>query len=488
VSPAIPTTGALSIGVDLGTSSLKAVAVTAEGEVVARASQGYPTTRDEPGSAEQNPADWLAACDRALADLGAHVDPRLWGTIGLTGMLPTLVSLDDDVHVIGPAITWEDGRAEPEAERMLESLGAAAMYESTGQRLDGRYLLPMHARRVREHPDATHLLGAKDYLLHALTGVLATDPSTATGYGCFDLTSGTWNDTIVATVGAPLLPDVVAAAATFPLLETWSARWGCPPATPVVVGAADSVLGAEGLGVTGGGRIGVIAGTSTVIIGWSPHARRDPESRYLVTPMAGDGYGLELDLMSTGSAIAWLAELLGLGDQPDQLLALAATAEVEDAPIVLPYLAPGEQGALWNPALTGLIEGLTLRSTRASLARGLVAGIVLEVARCVAVLREGDDRDDGVILLTGSGGNSELFRTDLADATGLPVRYDPAERDHSAVGAACFAGSVVLDWPLTTDRAFGEEQAPDATRAPLWSARFARHERARLALSDHHGA
>ena len=145
----------LSIGVDLGTSSLKAVAVTAEGEVVARASHGYPTTRDEPGSAEQNPADWLSACDLALGELGEQVDPARWGTIGLSGMLPTLVSLDDGLSVVGPALTWEDGRAEPEAERMLESLGSATVYESTGQRLDGRYLLPMHARRSSMHPAAT---------------------------------------------------------------------------------------------------------------------------------------------------------------------------------------------------------------------------------------------------------------------------------------------------------------------------------------------
>jgi xylulokinase len=319
----------IAIGVDLGTSSLKVVAVAADGRVVARAAHGYRTTRHEPGSAEQNPGDWLEACDLAIAALGRIIDPARWSAIGLSGMLPTLVSLDDELHVVGPALTWEDGRAEADAERMLAQLGTATVYRTTGQRLDGRYLLPMHARRSSEYPDATRVLGAKDYLLLSLTGRLATDPSTATGYGCFDLDSGAWDGAISATAGSPVMPDVVPSSTVFPLLAMHAERWGCAPGLPVVVGAADSVMGAYGLGITSPGRIGVIAGTSTVVIGWSGIARPDQESRYLVTPLAGDGYGLELDLMSTGSAVAWLAELLGLGGRQDELVELAATADLE---------------------------------------------------------------------------------------------------------------------------------------------------------------
>ncbi len=479
--------GPLSIGIDLGTSSLKAVAVTVDGAVVARASHGYPTSREAPGGAEQRPADWINACDRALDDLGRTTDPTRWGAIGLTAMLPTLVSLDDQLREVGPAITWEDGRAEPDAERMLDHLGADAVYRSTGQRLDGRYLLPMHLRRSRERPDATRILGAKDHLLHILTGELATDPSTAAGYGCFDLRTGAWNDRIVATAGLPRLPDVVPSSTAFALRAEHAERWGCAPGLPVVVGAADSVMGAYGMGITGPGRIGMIAGTSTVVIGWSHEVRLDPHARYLVTPMVAEGYGLELDLMSTGSAVAWLAGLLGLDGGPDELVALAASVDLEVAPIVLPYFGPGEQGALWNPALTGLVEGLTLQTSQAGLSRGLLAGIVLEATRCVDVLREGRTGTDDVILLTGSSGASELFRQDLADATGLRVRSDPAEFDHSAVGAARFAGYAALGWGAEPDAPAREERRPDPARTTLWRERFSRHERARLALGRQAG-
>lgn len=481
-----PDPAPLAIGLDLGTSSLKAVAVDADGRVLARASRGYSTSRPEPGGAEQEPADWLDACDRALQELAATADPARWGAIGLSGMLPTLVELDDELHPVGPAVTWEDGRAEPEAQRMLAQLDPDEVYLATGQRLDGRYLLPMHLRRARTGTGARRIASAKDHLLLHLTGELATDPSTATGYGCFDLARGGWDAAIVAAAGSPSLPPVVPSTTTLPLRATVATRWGCPPAIPVAVGGADSVLGAYGMGITAPGRIGMIAGTSTVLIGWSPDGRREREGRHLVTPMIGAGYGVELDLMTTGSALAWLAGILGLSDAA-ALTELAATAELDRAPLVLPHLGPGEQGALWDPALTGVVDGLTLGTSRAELARGLLAGIVVEAARCVALLRDPDGdatADAAEILLTGSGGASETFRRDLADATGLAVRYDPDEHDHSAVGAALLAGRAALGWPESAPTPAGAVTMPDPSAAPRWAQRRDRQDRVRVALRD----
>lgn len=479
--------GGVTIGIDLGTSGLKAVAVAADGAVLARATSRYETSRPEPGSAEQNPEDWLVACDAALASIARAVPQLRWSAIGLTGMLPTLVSLSTGLEVVGAAITWEDGRAEPQAEHMLEALGAAVVYRTTGQRVDGRYLLPMHLRRVADGAaSATWVIGAKDFLLWKLTGQLVTDPSTATGYGCWNLRSTAWDAGIAAQAGAPKLPTVVPSSTSFGLVPEFAARWGCMPGMPVVVGAADSVLGAYGLGVTSAGTIGVIAGTSTVIIGYTDVLRFDPESRYLVTPMVTGGYGVELDLMATGSAFAWLAGLFGLDGGAEELAELAADADLDESPLVLPYFGPGEQGALWDPSLSGLAEGLTLRTTRAQWARGLMAGIVLEAARCVAVVREAQGDGDGagaIIQLTGSGA-SERFRQDLADATGFRVRYDPGESDHSALGAALFAGHSALGWDGVAAGDGGILVRPDATQAPRWHARFERHERARSSLRN----
>lgn len=468
----------LAIGIDLGTSSIKAVAVDDHGRCVARARAGYPTAQPEAGAAEQDPADWLRACDAVIGRIAAETDTASWQTIGLSGMLPTLVSLDGTGTAIGPAITWVDNRAQAAGQRIAGAIGAALLYERTGQRFDGRYLLAMHARRVDLGlaPDTT-VAGAKDYLFHAFTGHLLTDPSTASGYGAYDLHTETWDSAVLSEASAASVPDIVASGESRPLAAGVAGRWGCRAGIPVVVGAADSVLGAYGLGVRGPGDVGYIAGTSNVILGWSSSPRVDPDGRYLVTPMADRGYGLEMDLLATGSAMEWLAGLLGIAGGAAALAELGATAALDSAPLVLPYLSPGEQGALWDPELVGAIEGLTLRTTGAELARGLMAGIVLESRRCLDVLAQ-DSGTRGPILMSGSGAASETFRRDLADATGRDVSFDRREQDHSAVGAALFAGRAALGWQDAADRPDRglEVVAPDRSQARQWSERFARHD------------
>ncbi|UNB55605.1 FGGY-family carbohydrate kinase [Mycolicibacterium sp. YH-1] len=472
----------LALGLDLGTSSLKAVAVGEDGRCVARARVSYPTSQPEPGAAEQNPADWLDACHRALAQLATQTDATSWRAIALSAMLPTLVSLGQDGVPIGSAITWKDGRAEAEGDDIAAAIGPATLYRRTGQRFDGRYLLAMHARRVRLGltPDAI-VAGAKDYLYEVLTGELLTDPSTASGYGAYDLHDGRWDGEILAAAKVSHVPDIAASNASRPLRADVAAGWGCPAGIPVVLGAADSVLGAYGLGVRAPGAVAYIAGTSNVILGHSSTARVDDDGRFLVTPMADDGFGLEMDLLATGSAVEWLANLLGVAGGPAELADLAATAPLASAPLVLPYLSPGEQGALWDPNLIGSIEGLTLRTTPADLARGLIAGIVLESRRCIEALDEAAGAR-GPILMSGSGATSETFRRDLADATGRAVHCQRNERDHSALGAALFAGRNALNW-TDTDRELTPDERPeivepDPRRAAEWAERFARHDEA----------
>src|SRR5262249_2959153 len=122
-----------------------------------------------------------------------------------------------------------------------------------------------------------------------------------------------------------------------------------------------------------------IAGTSTVILGITGNLVLDRDHRFLVTPLAQPGlWGLEMDLLATGSALRWLAELLGGGLDEAGVISLADATNPSGAPVVLPYLSPGEQGALWDPALDGTITGLTLAHGPRHLARGLVNGIVLE--------------------------------------------------------------------------------------------------------------
>ena len=346
------------IGLDLGTSSLKGVALDGSGGLVASEREGYDTARPAAGRAEQDPGDWMAAARAVLSRLAAAVPPASWRGIGLSGMIPTLVTLDEAGEPTGPAITWEDSRAHKEAEEIVWQAGAAEIYELTGQPLDGRYLLPMAAWLARHDPDriarTTVVLGAKDYLFFKLTGHFLTDPSTATGYGCYGLAGSGWAAPVTAVAGVsaatgrpgrPGLPPVVPSADTRPLLPAVAEQFGLPAGLKVSVGAADSVLAAEALGAVQPGTVAYVWGTSTVILGAASTLTLDPERRCLITPLAVMGWGVEMDLVSTGAAVAWLSRLLGFGESGQaEVVAAAAAARDDTVPLALPFVGGGRAG------------------------------------------------------------------------------------------------------------------------------------------------
>ena len=401
-------------------------------------------------------------------------------------MLPTLVTIDAAGESTGPAITWEDGRAEHYGDRYRETLGADSLYRRTGQWVDGRYLLPMWERVRATDPEraarTAMLLGAKDFVVGVLTDSYVTDPSTATGFGCWSLAEEAWDPELRAAVeGLPTLPEVVHSDTLLPLSPAGAERLGLPVGLPVCVGAADSVLGALGMGVRHPGDIAYVAGTSTVVLGVSATPTHDPLHRFLVTPMATRGtWGLEMDLLSTGGAIRWLSGLLGILDERTALaLAAEADGDATSSPVFLPYVAPGEQGALWDPNLTGTISGLTLGHGRGDIVRALVTGILVESVRCLRTL-ESMGFESRPLRVAGGSASEDWFRQQLADSSGRTVLAPvDGDSDYSALGAAALTASAVTGESPWDSVAAMSSTIPDPATEPGWSARTARHELAR---------
>jgi xylulokinase len=216
----------------------------------------------------------------------------------------------------------------------------------------------------------------------------------------------------------------------------------------------------------------VILGLSAA---WSP----DPRHRYLLTPTAAtDTFGVEMDLLCTGSAIHWLAALLTI-ESEQALMSLAAEIAVEDAPPFLGYLAPGEQGALWDPALTGTVSGLHLGHTPGHVARGLLNGILLESRRCIDALHDAG-LSSCEVWVAGGSARDRGFRQDLADCTGCTVIAPDGHTDQSALGAAWLTAQAVSEIVPRRDPAVGESVTePRAERRPAWERVWERHERLR---------
>jgi xylulokinase len=470
------------IGLDLGTSALKGVAISGASHVLSSARRSYPTERPAPGRAEQDPRAWSEGLHEVVASLAKDVPPSSWRGIGLSGMIPTLITVDTRGAPTGPALTWEDARAEEEGRSLREAFGAEELSRRTGQWVDGRYLLPMFRWIERNDPDRARatsaVLSAKDFLFSELTGAAATDPSTATGFGCYGLSDGAWIDELA---GGVALPRVRPANETSLMTDTVAEELRLPRSLPVTLGAADSVASAFALGVRSTRECAYVWGTSTVILGVQPQPTTDAGHRYLVTPLAaGDAFGVEMDLLSAGAALGWTAGLLGLAG-PGEVLELAEhSTPGANGTSFLPYLAFGEQGALWDPGLRGAISGLTVATTREDVARALVEAIVLESRRCIAVLDE-TAAAPHEIRATGAVASSPFFLRQLAGATGRPVLPVPLG-SAAALGAAMLAMESSGIGARVPDGGEALEAEPGA--AEFWNARMVGHDRSLQVLRE----
>ena len=455
----------LTLGIDLGTSAVKVVVLDGEAGVQAGASASFAEFNDLPGQSVQDPADWLAAAGSAIAAVDRTMQPRApdWrsrvAAIGLTGQLPTLVCLGRN-GPLGRAITWKDGRADHWASTAIDPARRRTLYEHTGMPIDGRYLGPMfcfhwQARRA----EVEHILSAKDYLCHELTGQLVTDPSTAAGYAVFDLARGAFSESLCAQWDLPisLLPAVRPAhSAAGPLTAQGARLLGMPQGIPVTVGAADSVASAYAMAELDAGPVCITMGSSTVIIDALREPLLDPSTRYLLTPHVLPGwYGREMDLLATGSGYRWLSELFGW--TAGTLDRLAADSPPGARGLMFtPYLAGGEQGALWNPALRGSILGLTLQHTAADIARAFLEGVCFEIRRCLEVLME--TAPVRTVFLAGHlvGRPSSLQM--LADILQQPVQ--PFESGSAAALGAATGALSLTDAPRRMRSTPGASPAP----------------------------
>lgn len=441
----------LALGVDLGTSAVKVLAVDATGTVTGEAQGHFATLSALPQQAEQSPAAWLAALSAAMQDLGHSLTARFgeaWrrrvGAIALTGQLPTLVCLGER-DPLGPAITWRDGRADQFAAGRLDAAQRRRMYARTGMPIDGRYLAPMLQFHFGNRMDQVRcILSAKDYFLYALTGARATEASTAAGYGLYDLTERRFSRELAAFWGiAPdklplILPSNSIAA---PLSEAGAQLLQLPAGIAVSIGAADSVCAAYAMSGLDPRTASISLGSSAVVIGAAATADLDAKARYLVTPHVEPGwYGREMDLLATGTGYRWLSELFGWGEGELDQRAHGSSAGAQGL-FFAPYLAGGEQGALWNPQLRAGMFGLGLRHSQNDMARAFLEGVCFELRRCIEVLAEHAPIER--VMVSGNIARSDSSSQLLADILNRPVGMVTG-KSPAAYGAALLAGRAGL--------------------------------------------
>ena len=416
------------VGLDVGTTGVKALAVSPEGEVIARAERSYPLSTPRPGWSEQDPEDWWRASEAALADLG--VEPA---GIGLSGQMHGLVCLDAAERVLRPAILWNDQRTEAECTEIEERVGLERLIALTGNRALTGFTAPKLLWVRRHEPDVyariAHVLLPKDYVRLQLTGERAIDVADASGTLLFDVAGRRWSREVLDALELPeaWLPVALESPEV-------SGRWG---GIPVAAGAGDQPAAALGVGIDRPGPVSVVLGTSGVVLAALPAFQADPQARVHTFCHAVPGGWQAMGVMlSAAGSLAWLRDVAG--GSYDELTAEAARWEPgAEGLTFLPYLA-GERTPHADPGARGAFAGLSLRHDRGALARAVLEGVAYGLRDSLDLLR-GLGVEAEVGRVSGGGARSELWLRIVASALGIPLERTVSE-EGSAYGAALLGG------------------------------------------------
>ena len=417
------------VGLDVGTTGVKAIAISPSGEVLARAEEEYPLSTPRPGWAEQDPEDWWRATERALAALG--VEPA---GIGLSGQMHGLVALDSADRVLRPAILWNDQRTAAECAEIEERVGFDRLVALTGNRALTGFTAPKLLWLRRHEPEVygriARVLLPKDYVRLRLTGAHATDVADASGTLLFDVAARRWSEEVLDALELPAswLPTALESPAV-----SGQTRGG----VPIAAGAGDQAAGALGVGVAEPGRLSVVLGTSGVVFAAMPEFKADRQARVHAFCHAVPGAWHAMGVMlSAAGSLRWLHDVVG--GTYDELFAEAAKWPAgAEGLLFAPYLG-GERTPHADPDARGAFTGLSLRHDRGALVRAVLEGVAFGLRDSLDLLSElGVAAEAG--RASGGGARSELWLKIVASALGLPLERTAAE-EGAAFGAALLGG------------------------------------------------
>jgi len=475
------------LGLDLGTSSAKAVVIDTEGGMLAQAVAGYPVTSSRAGYAESDPDDWWRAVT-ACAREAVHAAGARPVAIGLSGQMHGLVLTSADGTAVRPALLWPDSRAVGalEAYRQLCSAARARLANPLTPGMTGPLLLWIAEHEPGSYAAARWALQPKDWLRARLTAEFHAEPSDASGTLLYDVPGDRWDLATVGALGldarllAPLLPSSGAPAGR--LTPAAGAELGLPAGIPVAAGAADTAAALLGSGVIGSDDIQLTVGTGAQVIRpvAQPVRRVEAGVNLYRSATPGDWYQMGATL-SGGLSLNWVRETMNASW--DELYASAGHPGRADDPLFAPHLS-GERTPYTDPALRGSWTGLALADDRTSLLRSALEGTAFAIRDALDALLAGDRPTR--LRLAGGGTLAPAWRQLLADVLAVPLyAVDvPAASGRGAALLGAHAAGLLsvadIQGPLAPSARLVAEPNPAATA--LHAERHARFRRVVAAL------
>lgn len=446
------------LGVDIGTSGTKTIAITPAGEVLAQASAAYPCQHPKPLWSEQDPDDWWQAAVKTIRQVvkSAKLKAADVKAIGLSGQMHGSVFLDKDYRVLRPALLWNDQRTAAECEEIEQRAGGrkALVRMVANPALTGftaPKILWLRNHEPKHYDRLAHVLLPKDEVRRRLTGELATEVSDASGMLLLDVKKRAWSKKLLEKL--ELDPALLAKVheseeVTGRLLPEVAKQLGLSTDCVVVGGAGDCAAGAIGNGIVRSGIVSTSLGTSGVVFAHSDEPSVDPEGRLhtFCHAVRGKWHQMGVTLSAAGS-LGWFADALCSADakaakKANRSVFELLTDEAAQTPagaeglFFLPYLS-GERTPHADPHARGAFVGLTLAHQRGHMVRAVLEGVTYSLRDCLDIMQE-----LGVaareIRTTGGGAKSPFWRQLQADIMGKRV-VGMARDEGPAFGVALLA-------------------------------------------------
>lgn len=434
------------LGIDLGTTSVKVVAMNESGTILAESSAEYPLYYPKPGWAEQNPEDWWQGTITAIKALltSPSVNASDVVSIGFSGQMHGLVALNQQNQVLRPAILWCDQRTQTECDAITNHFGPKGLLETVSNQALTGFTAPKLLWMKQHEPDLfdqiAHILLPKDYISFRLSGQYVTEVSDASGMLLLDVENRCWSKELCDFIGISdhQLPKLYESyEVTGRVSDEICALFGFGKDTLIVGGAGDQAAGAIGTGAVKDGIISVTLGTSGVVFAAHDVFAADEDLRLHAFCHANGKYHSMGVMLSAASCLKWWTDTVNPDIPFDQLLSEASESPASDDNLLfLPYLM-GERTPYPDPYAKGTFIGLTPTTTRGQMTRAILEGVSMGLKDSLKILTSMNIPIQEVRVI-GGGAKSNLWLSILASIFGTPVHKINTDQG-GALGAAILA-------------------------------------------------
>ena len=430
------------IGIDLGTSGVKLIMVSKEGEVIASQTRSYELIIPKPLWTEQDPNDWYKQTISGLKALIKGHEHQIQA-ISFSGQMHGLVLLDNQDHVLRNAILWNDQRTIDEVEYLNQTIGIDELLSETGNIALTGLTAPKVLWVKKHEPDIFNKISKvmlpKDYLAYKLSGVFATDVSDVSGTLYFDVKHKTYSKKMLNILGISEMqcPKVYESYDKIGVLkDTMKNELGIKQDVDIIIGAGDQAAGAIGIGIVNDGTASVSLGTSGVVFVASDQFKVDQESFLQSYAHANGKYHMMGVMLNAAGSLNWWSEKIFQNYNYQDFFQKLEQTKIDDSLYFLPYLS-GERSPINDPNATGVFFGLRLEHRKEHMDRAVIEGVTFALKQSFELIKNlGVDIHQ--VRLTGGGAKSHIWAQMIADIFNVEVKTLSIE-EGPALGAAILA-------------------------------------------------